>query len=98
MAARLVRGKGDDGTGEDTHVDGYKDSYEHHKQGQRCQGDLELRFRLLHVHENDDLQVVVKGDDAVEHGEDDECDKTLLNRGTEDVKLCDEPGEGWQAP
>ena len=69
-----MRGEGDDGTGEDTEADGYSNSYEHHKQGQRSQGDLELRFRLFHVHENDDLQVVVKGDGTVEHGDDDECD------------------------
>jgi hypothetical protein len=100
LAARLVLvgGEGDDGTREDAEADGCNDSYEHHKQGQWSQRDSELCFRLFHVHENDDLQVVVKGDGAVEHSDDDECDEPFLNRGTEDIKLRDESGKGWQAP
>ena len=90
MTARLVRGEGDDRVWEDTEVDGADYTDKDYEQGHGCQGDFKLCFLLLHIHKDNDLQVVIQGDGAVKHGDDNQCEQPFLDCSAEDIKLGDE--------
>ncbi len=58
---------------------------------------LVLRGVLAHVHDDDDAQVVVGRDAAVDEADDGKPDKIRLKRGAEDVELGEEPAGGGDA-
>ena len=52
---------------------------------------------FAHVHDDDEAEVVVGADDAVDGHHHGEPDQVRVDGGLEDVKLAEEAGRDWQA-